>query len=189
MMRALLERQVKAWGSVGGRALADDELTAVTALLVRVMPGAAAMSWQLMMLVNLWLAGRVLRTSGRLTRPWPMLQALELPVAATGALAVALVVAFGATGLPALVATGFAGALLMAHAVLGLAVLHWITWGRPNRGLVLTAAYTGAVLFAPYGTVPVALLGLFEPLARLRRRVPGPPPPTQPARPPAAGPS
>ena len=179
MMRALLERQVKAWTRAGGRELSEDDLVSITGFLVRVVPGAAAMSWMFMMLLNVWLAGRILRTSGRLMRPWPRLQAIELPPRLGLGLAAAVALSFG-SGLPALAAGGFAAAFFMAYAVLGFAVLHWITWGRSSRGVVLSAVYASAILFAPYGTVPVALLGLFEPLARLRRRSPGPPPPPAP---------
>ena len=127
------------------------------------------------MMMNFWLAGRILRASGRLSRPWPQLSALELPTWLTIALAVALVLAFG-SGLPALIAGGFASAFVTAYAAAGLAVLHWISHGKANRPFTLGAAYLSALLLAPYGTMPVAVVGLLEPWLRLRSRAPGPPP-------------
>ena len=183
--RILLERQTKALSNLGGRALTGVELDTITAVFVRLLPAASAMSWMFMMLLNLWLAGRILRTSGRLFRPWPRLAALELPswllivLAASGALA------FG-TGFPALAAGGFASACVTAYAAAGLAVLHWISHGKANRPFTLGAAYLSALVLAPYGTLPVAIVGLLEPWLRLRQRTPGPPPSSPPS--PGGGP-
>ena len=98
----------------------------------------------------------------------------------TIALAVALGLAFG-SGLPALIAGGFASAFVTAYAAAGLAVLHWISYGKANRGFTLGAAYLSALVLAPYGTMPIAVVGLLEPWLRLRGRTPGPPPPLLPA--------
>ena len=61
--------------------------------------------------------------------------------------------------------------------LLGLAVIHWITYGKAGRGFTLAFAYVAALMLAPYGTLPIALLGLLEPVLRLRSRTTGPPPP------------
>ena len=174
--RTLLERQAKAWERYGGRALTALELETIISAFVRLLPVATAMSWMFMISLNFWLAGRILRTSGRLFRSWPRFAALELPGWSTIGLALSLTVAFLGSGLPALLAGGFAAAFVTAYAAGGLAVLHWISFGKSNRGLTLGAAYLSALVFAPYGTLPVAILGLLEPWLRLRNRTPGPPP-------------
>lgn len=174
--RALLERQMKNWSSLGGRTLSTDEIEAITAVFVRLLPAATAMSWLFMMLLNLWLAGRVLRTSGRLFRSWPQIAGLELPSWLSIALAAALSISF-LSGYPALVAGGFASAFVTVYAAAGLAVLHWISYGKANRPFTLIAAYVSALMLAPYGTLPIAVVGLLEPWLRLRSRAPGPPPP------------
>jgi Predicted membrane protein (DUF2232) len=173
--RALLERQMAAWARAGGRAATAAELDAITGVFVRLLPAATAMSWMFMMLLNLWLAGRIQRKSGRLFRPWPRLAALELPPWLTIALALTLAISF-TSGLPALVAGGFASAFMTAYAAAGLAVLHWISHGKANRPFTLGAAYVSALMLAPYGTMPIAVVGLLEPWLRLRGRTPGPPP-------------
>ena len=186
--RTLLERQLKAWTNAGGRVLTEAEVGALSVMFVRVLPVVSAMSWMGMMLLNLWLAGRILLTSGRLFRPWPRLAALVLPSWVLLAFAATLALACG-SGLPALIAGGFASAFVTAFAVMGLAVLHWISHGKANRAGTLTAAYVSAVLLAPYGTLPMAVVGVLEPWLRLRRRTPGPPPPpAPPGRPPPAPP-
>ena len=44
--------------------------------------------------VNLWLAGRIVKFSGRLARPWPALSAMPFPRLAAAALALAVIVSF-----------------------------------------------------------------------------------------------
>lgn len=173
--QALVQRQSKAWAALGGKELSATEMDQIARFFVWVLPGATAMSWMFIISVNLWLAGRILRASGRLTRSWPLLPALHLPPLLALGVAVSLVLSFG-SGMLALAASGFASAFVTAYAVLGLAVIHWITFGKANRVFVLTVAYVAAFMLAPYGTLPIALLGVLEPLLRLRSRTPGPPP-------------
>src|SRR5262245_14291457 len=63
-------------------------------LLVIAVPPAAAVFSTITNLVNLWLAARIVKVSGRLTRPWPDLAALTLPASAAGLLAAALAGSF-----------------------------------------------------------------------------------------------
>src|SRR5690606_16040449 len=58
--------------------------------LTYVMPPAAAVLSMVTMLANLWLAGRVARLSGRLTRPWPDLGDIRFPAQAPLLLAAAV---------------------------------------------------------------------------------------------------
>jgi hypothetical protein len=72
-------------------------------------------------------------------------------------------------GLAGLLATGLAGALLFAYVLQGLAVLHAFTRGMAFRGLLLTAIYIGILLLA-WVAIAIAILGLSEPILRLRDR-------------------
>ncbi len=182
-VRTLINHMVKEWVAVGGKAPSEVETVALTRLFVRVLPAMSAVTWMFMIVTNLWLAGRILRTSGRLSRSWPMLPALHLPPLMTLGFAVALILSFG-SGMSSLIATGFASAFVVAYALLGLAVIHWISYGKSGRGITLTVSHV-AVMFAPYGTLPIAVLGFLEPLLRLRSRTVGPPPPP-PDAPPSA---
>ena len=96
--------------------------------LVTIMPPTAAVLATLTNLLNLWLAGRVVRFSGRLMRPWPQLSAMRFPPLLTVALAIAIALCF-ADGLLGIVAGVVTASLLMAYGVLGFAVLHAITRG------------------------------------------------------------
>jgi hypothetical protein len=91
--------------------------------------------------------------------------------------AVALAASF-LPGLPGLLATGLAGALLFAYVLQGLAVIHVYSRGVPLRGLMLATVYLGILLLGWVALV-VAIVGLAEPLLGLRRRAnPGGQPPS-----------
>jgi hypothetical protein len=59
--------------------------------------------------------------------------------------------------------------LLFAYVLQGLAVIHVYSRGVPLRGLLLTAVYLGILLLG-WVAIAVAILGLGEPLLRLRGR-------------------
>src|SRR5205807_37782 len=72
---------------------------------------------------NLWLAGQVVKLSGRLKRPWPDLAALSLPPLAAALFATAVAGSL-IPDLPGLVASLFAATLTTAFAIVGFAVMH-----------------------------------------------------------------
>jgi hypothetical protein len=143
--------------------------------LVDVMPSAAAALGTLMNLLNLWLAGRILDISGRLRRPWPDLPAMRLPSAAPALLIVALVLSY-AGGMLGLAAGVVGSALLIAHAVVGLAVVHMMTRGRPGRAGMLAVLYAGLPVFAllrvlHWPVLALAALALIDFVFDLRGRM------------------
>lgn len=122
----------------------------------------------IMLTVNLWLAGKIAVTSGRLNRPWPDLKSSALPPMMLVALCVAIAFCFTG-GLLALLAKVVTGALLTAYGLTGLAVLHTLTLASSNRAiwLVLTYAVT-IVLMWPLFIISV--LGLADALFGFRER-------------------
>jgi hypothetical protein len=145
-------------------------------VLAMALPPAAAAVTTMTELLNLWLAGRIVRISGRLRRPWPEFSALRFPPATP----IALAVAFGASFLPGTIglAAGLpAASLLMAYAVLGFAVAHGITRHLPARGVVLFGIYAAVMAFG-WPVLLMTLLGLIDTALDLRGRVAarGPPP-------------
>ena len=119
---------------------------AVIDLLVVAVPPAAAVFSTITNVLNLWLAARVVKISGRLKRPWPDLSALTLPPSAAGLLAVAAGSAVFLPDLVGILSGAFAASLLMVFAFLGFAVLHTITRGTAGRGFVLAGVYASAIL-------------------------------------------
>jgi hypothetical protein len=137
--------------------------------LVAAIPPAAAVLATITNVVNLWLAGRVVKFSGRLTRPWPALAEMTFPRIFAAILIGAIVVSF-LDNLVGIVAGVLAASLLMAYGVLGFAVLHAITKGIASRGFVLAGIY-GAVLVLGWPVLALCLLGLIETGFDLRARI------------------
>ena len=111
----------------------------VSALAI-IAPAAAAIVAMMTLTLNLWLAGKITATSGRLHRPWPDLKSAELPPMTLVALSVALAFCF-VGGLLALFAQITATALLMAYAITGFAVLHTLTLALKGRAFWLSCTY------------------------------------------------
>lgn len=146
----------------------EETIGGLSSVLARALPAAFAIVWQGVALFNLWLAGVIVEASGRSLRPWPRLDALELPNTVLLGFAAALVASF-IPGLAGLIATGFAGAFLFAYVLQGLAVLHAYSRGMPFRSLLLASVYLGMLLLG-WVAIAVAILGLSEPMLRLRER-------------------
>jgi hypothetical protein len=141
----------------------------LVSFLVNVIPPAAAVLATITNLLNLWLAARVVRFSGRLARPWPQLSAMRFPSWLTAALALVIALSF-ADGIIGIVAGVMSASLLMAYGVLGFAVLHAITQGMNSRPFVLGGAYV-AVLMIGWLILAICLLGVLDTAIDLRSRV------------------
>jgi Predicted membrane protein (DUF2232) len=160
-----------------GTLINESTIGGLSAVLARTLPAAFAIVWETIALFNLWLAGVIVEASGRALRPWPKLDSIELPNAFFLAFTASLLASF-LPGLVGLLATGLAGALLFAYVLQGLGVLHVVSRGMPFRALLLAALYIG-ILFLGWVAVAIAILGLSEPMLRLRDRAAtkGQPPP------------
>lgn len=142
--------------------------------LIAVAPAAAAVATIVTLSLNLWLAGRILSTSGRLRRSWPDLNRTALPPMTLVALPVAIAFSF-IGGLPAMMAQIVAAALLMAYAITGLATLHTMTRGRAHRPLWLSMVYATVTVFG-WPILGLIALGLADAFFGLRK--PATPPAT-----------
>jgi hypothetical protein len=145
--------------------------------LVAALPPAAAVIATIINAFNLWLAGRILKFSGRLARPWPQLSAMTLPRPLAGALAVAVGLSF-AGGLVGIMAGVAAAGLVMAFGVLGFAVLHTITQGMNTRAFLLGGVYACVLAFG-WPILVLCLVGLAETTIDIRARIVRPRPPPQ----------
>jgi hypothetical protein len=151
-----------------GTLFTKETIASLSSVLARALPAAFAVIWLTITLFNLWMAALIVDASGRALRPWPDLQGFELPNVLVPIFAGALAASF-LPGLPGLLATGLAGALLFAYVLQGLAVIHVYSRGVPFRSILLAAVYLGILLLGWIALV-VAILGLAEPLLGLRRR-------------------
>jgi hypothetical protein len=138
-------------------------------ILVNAIPPAAAVLATITNLLNLWLAARVVKFSGRLARPWPQLSSMSFPPLVAAALAVAIVLSF-LDGMLGIAGGVVAASLLLAYGVLGFAVLHAITQGMGARPFVLSITYAGVFLLG-WPMLALCLLGLVDMAMGLRSRV------------------
>ncbi len=144
------------------------------------LPAAAAVLATITNVLNLWMAGSIVKYSGLLKRPWPALPAMTFPRLLTGALALTMILSF-LGGLLGIVAGVFSASLLMAYGVLGFAVLHTLTQGMNARPFLLGGIYASVLVFG-WPVLGLCLLGLIDAALDLRARYAhkrGPPTPTR----------
>jgi Predicted membrane protein (DUF2232) len=161
---------------LGLRPLNDTQIEALAEFVVAVLPGTLAAYWVAILAINLYLAGRIARASGRLGRNWPDLPALAYPPGFPLLLGLALAVAWFVPGTIGVAGASFTGALLVAYLVAGLALMHFLA--RHRAAWVLWFVYAGLVLFTPYAMVALMVAGLLEPALKLRARFGASPPPS-----------
>ncbi|HZP69007.1 MAG TPA: DUF2232 domain-containing protein [Pseudolabrys sp.] len=138
-------------------------------ILVNTIPPAAAVLATLTNLLNLWLAARVVKFSGRLMRPWPQLSSMTFPPLITAVLAAAIALSF-LDGMLGIIGGIVSASLLLAYGVLGFAVLHAITQGTSARVFLLGLTYAGVILLG-WPMLVLCLLGLVDTAIGLRSRV------------------
>lgn len=164
---AIVEALKRSFGRIMMGVGADDPDKAATAIAM-IAPSAAAIIATITLTLNLWLAGRITLTSGRLTRPWPDLRTLALPPMALVALCVAIAVGF-VGGLAGMFAQIVSATLLMAYAFSGLAALHALTVGMRSRGVLLSLTYA-MVLVQGWPVLVLAILGIADAFFGFRQR-------------------
>jgi len=144
--------------------------------LVMIAPAAAAIVAMMTLTLNLWLAAKIMATSGRLHRPWPDLKSAALPPLTLAALCAAIAFCFTG-GLLAILAQIIVTVLMMAYALTGFAVLHTLTLALKSRALWLGCTYVIVVMFV-WPVLAMAVLGLADAIFGLRQRyLQGRPPP------------
>ena len=170
-LRSGLERmfQLQERPSTGGNAPAPRrDLSRLIDFLVAALPPAAAVLTTITSVVNLWLAERVVKISGRLRRPPSDIAAMQFPVYAPVLTALAVAASF-LPGLPGILGGVFGASLLMAYAILGFAVVHVITRSLGGRPFLIGGIYVSVVVFG-WPILVMALLGLAEAAFNLRGR-------------------
>lgn len=137
--------------------------------MVVALPPAAAVIATITSVFNLWLAGRVVKFSGRLTRPWPALSEMTFPKLVSAALAAAIALSF-LDSLIGIMAGVLSSALLMAYGVLGFAVLHSVTRGMGSRPFLIGGVYASVLIFG-WPILALSVVGVAETAFDLRARI------------------
>jgi hypothetical protein len=160
--------------SDSGLPLSPEQIASLTKYIYAALPAATALAWMAALLLTLWMAGRIMRSSGQLTRPWPDFGKIDYPAAASVAFGAALVCA-SFDGLLGIAGRALTGTLLLAFMLLGLSVIHDLTRGWQWRAFVLGLVYGSLMLISLVVALPLALLGLSEGLFQFRSRFSPPP--------------
>ncbi len=148
---------------------AADQIEGLKAFVVRVLPATLSIVWCLSTMVNMYLAGSILRKTGGGLRPWAPFSQLAFPRWAIWVLSAAAV----GTLLPGTlgaIAWVFTAALMLAYAILGLAVMHALLDGHPMRGLLLGLFYLSLLFLSAIAVVPLILLALVDQSFNIRKR-------------------
>lgn len=163
---------MQAWlGATEGAAPARDQIEPMVRSNVALLPYSTAALLLTMLTVNIWLGARITAMSGRFQRTPQPLWSVDLPTWAAGVFLVALLASL--TPGPAGYAAGaVAGASGFALALVGLAVVHAVTLGRPARLAILIAVY-GLLLFG-ISLILLVVIGLADCFLRFRSRLVGP---------------
>lgn len=140
----------------------------ILSLIVIALPAFVVMAWSLLTLGNMWLAQLILERAGRNLRPTPSLLDIEYPhfllALFLGALILSLI-----PGSAAQLGGAIMIALLVPYFLLGLAVIHAISRAWTARIAFLGVFYV-LLIFTGWLIVPICLIGLGEPWAKLRAR-------------------
>jgi hypothetical protein len=146
--------------------MTEEQIDSMTRLYVAALPYAAAAGSLAVIVFNGWLGVVLLESAGRLNRTRDPLWTAELPRSAAYIL-VAAIAGIMLPGLAGAAAAAIAGALGLAYALVGLAVIHAVTLGRDSRGLVLFITYA-SILLLGVTLVIAAIIGLIDSFYRLR---------------------
>lgn len=144
------------------------EIERLVEMLAILAPLAATILSMVTLTLNLWLAGKITQTSGRLNRPWPELRSTALPSMTLVALLVAAALSF-VGGMLALLAQIVTTALVIGYALVGFAVLHTLTLSLNSRGFWLGGIYAVVVMFG-WPIVAIFALGIADAVFGLRQR-------------------
>jgi hypothetical protein len=155
-----------------GAVLSEQSINAVVTLAA----AAAAMAPMMILILNLWLAGRAAAISGRLHRRWPDMKTVALPPMTLVAVCIAIALSFWGD-LLGILAQIVTANLMLAYALTGLAVLHTLTLPLRRRAFWLGLTYAIMVLFV-WPLLVMVVVGLAEAIFGFRQRYwQGRPPP------------
>ena len=135
-------------------------------LMVRIFPASAAVNWMAAQLGSFALAQMILKRNEGALRHGERFEEIELP----HSLLIGVVAAGALAFLPtpfAFVAGNLFAVLLIPYFLLGLAVIHAISAAWPARQVMLGLFYL-VVIMIVWVALPVILVGLLEPVLRLR---------------------
>jgi hypothetical protein len=149
-----------------------DEVEAVKKVAEIFLPLVAPVSasiWLLATLLNIWIASRILRGSGRSPRPWAPFSSYTLPRAATLWLGGAGAASFLPGTLGLIGQIGFS-LMVTVFTIIGLSAVHGLTIGNPMRAIILGTLYLSLLVLSWIIVLPLMILALADQQFNLRQR-------------------
>lgn len=160
------ERIVDAYAKADPQLIAtlggDSSKAELARFLAQVAPPLSAAISVLFSAGLMWLAGKAVERSGRLTRPFPVLRDTEMPMRVVVLFGAAIVFALVLSGFPGLFARITAASLGFAYALQGLAVLHALTLGLSSRVGILSGVYFTLLLIPGWPFALLCVIGLAD---------------------------
>jgi hypothetical protein len=155
MVAQFLKEMIAAEQGVGS--LDEEQIQAMAALYAGAMPFVLPAFFLLAQVLVLSISSTIARASGRMPRPRDDIAATAgLPRAAVAMAAGGLAGMFILPGGLFEIAAAFAGASIAALGLIGLADLHYVSRGKPARGLLLAGVWLIILLFS----IPLAFFAV-----------------------------
>ena len=153
---------------LGARVAETEGAQGLSYLMTILAPAAGTLGTLIALTLNVWLAAKIARTSGRLNRPWPDIKSIALPPMTLAALSAAIAFCFTG-GLLAIASQIVSAALMTAYALTGFATLHTVTLALKSRGLWLSFAYATVMVFG-WPVIVMTIIGLADAVFGFRQR-------------------
>ncbi len=166
-MAEVLQQFSKRW-LPPGTSLSEQVLSEQTDWALYLLPAGVASQWLMACALNIYLAGRIVLASGKLTRDWPDVPSLTYPPILAVILGLA-VVAANTSGVFAVLGTGLFGALLCAYLLAGLAFAHFIS--RRGAPWLVWIIYLGVLFLWPFFMPAIVFAGLVDSTFRIKQRL------------------
>ena len=151
-----------------GDRIGGEDARTLSGAMMMIAPAAGTLGTMIALTLNVWLAAKIARISGRLHRPWPDIKSTTLPPMTLAALFAAIAFCF-VGGLASIAAQVVSAALMTAYALTGLATLHTVTLALKSRVPVLSFAYVSVLVFG-WPVILMSVIGLSDQMFGLRRR-------------------
>lgn len=149
----------------------DVPVEEIVSRIAAITPIIGTIGFTFVLLLYVWIGGRIVSASGRLARPWPVLCETVMPRETIFVLVAAAVASMLLGGFPGVLALALVGGLLTAFGVQGLAAIHDLSRGRSGRGFILALAYVVMFLSQGLALLPLILFGLLDSAFGLRAQI------------------
>ncbi len=146
----------------------SQDISTLPQIYALMMPSVATATMGITLLLSFWLGALVVRQSGRLPRPWPRLSLTTLPAGSLIILAASVALTF-TSGYIGLTGSLAVTAMVLAFALQGFAVVHFMVRAAPFRIVLLTILWL-AVLLIGLPALFLAALGVIDQIFDLRRQ-------------------